>query len=65
MKVRMDKNTSNVRNAAIAIIYRNKLIIPLDSEMLDSVIPYYQSGQGNYVTKLRLRIMTELSYQLE
>ena len=32
---------------AIADAYRNKFIIPLDFEMLDSAAPYYQAGFGN------------------
>ena len=43
----VDKNATNARDAAIANAYRNKFIIPLDFEMLDSAIPYYQLGLGN------------------
>ena len=43
-----DKSTSNPRNNATASAYgRNKFIIPLDFEMLNSAIPYYQSGLRN------------------
>ena len=42
-----DKNTSNAQDKAIADAYRNKFIIPLDFEMLDSTAPYYQAGLGN------------------
>ena len=42
-----DKNTSNTQDKAIANAYRNKFIIPLDFEMLDSAAPYYQAGLGN------------------
>ena len=42
-----DKNASNAQDKAIADAYRNKFIIPLDSEMLDSAAPYYQAGLGN------------------
>ena len=42
-----DKNASNTQNKAIADAYRNKFIIPLDFEMLDSAAPYYQAGLGN------------------
>ena len=39
-----DKSVSVPLNNAIAYAYGNKFIIPLDSEMLDSVVmPYYQS----------------------
>ena len=39
-----DKGTSRVRDAAIANRYGDKFIIPLDLEMVDSMMPYYQSG---------------------
>ena len=42
-----DKNTSNAQDKAIADVYGNKFIIPLDFEMLDSAAPYYQAGFGN------------------
>ena len=37
-----DKNASNAQDKAIADVYGNKFIIPLDFEMLDSAAPYYQ-----------------------
>ena len=42
-----DKSTGNVQDKAIADAYRNKFIIPLDFEMLDSAAPYYQAGFRN------------------
>ena len=36
-----NKNASNAQDKAIADAYRNKFIIPLDFEMLDSAAPYY------------------------
>ena len=42
-----DKNASNTQDKATADVYRNKFIIPLDFEMLDSAAPYYQAGLGN------------------
>ena len=42
----LDKSTSNKQNKAIADTYRNKFIIPLDFEMLDSALPCYQAGLG-------------------
>ena len=42
-----DKSTSNKRDKAIADTYGNKFVIPLDFEMLDSALPYYQVGLGN------------------
>ena len=42
-----DKSTSNKKDNAITSAYGIKFIIPLDFEMLDSTIPYYQVGLGN------------------
>ena len=42
-----DKNASDKKDKAIADAYRNKFIIPLDFEMLDSSALYYQAGLGN------------------
>ena len=42
-----DKNSSNAQDKAIADAYRNKFVIPLDFEMLDSAAPYYLAGLGN------------------
>ena len=42
-----DKNASSQQDKAIADAYRNKFIIPLDFEILDSAAPYYQAGLGN------------------
>ena len=42
-----DKNASNAQDNSIADVYRNKFIIPLDFEMLDSAAPYYQAGLRN------------------
>ena len=42
-----DKSTANKQDNGIADTYWNKFIIPLDFEMLDSVLPYYQAGLGN------------------
>ena len=42
-----DKSVSNAQDKAIADAYRNKFIISLDFEMLDSVAPYYQAGLRN------------------
>ena len=44
MKLRIgagDKDGTNGQDNAIATTYRNKFIIPLDFEMLDSSAPYY------------------------
>ena len=42
-----NKDATNNQDKAIADAYRNKFIIPLDFEMLDSAAPYYQAGLGN------------------
>ena len=42
-----DKSALNARDNAIANAYGDKFIIPLNFEMLDSMILYYQSGLGN------------------
>ena len=42
-----DKSASNKQDNAIAGAHENKFIIPLDFEMLDSTIPYYQAGLEN------------------
>ena len=41
-----DKTTTTKDNA-ITKAYRNKFLIPLDFEMLDSSVPYYQAGPRN------------------
>ena len=41
------KNAGNKQEKAIANTYGDKFIIPLDFEMLDSSIPYYQVGLRN------------------
>ena len=43
----LDKDDTYKRDAAITNASENKLIIPLDFKMLDSAMPYYQSGHGN------------------
>ena len=42
-----NKDVTNAQDKAIAVAYRNKFIIPLYFEMLDSAAPYYQAGLGN------------------
>ena len=42
-----DKSAGSKQDKAIVDIYGNKFIIPLDFEMLDSALPYYQVGLGN------------------
>ena len=42
-----DKSTGNKQDKAIADTYGNKFVVPLDLEMLDSSIPYYQPELGN------------------
>ena len=50
MKLRInagDKSAGAVQDKAIADAYMNKFIIPLDFEMLDTAMPYYQAGLRN------------------
>ena len=42
-----DKSDGNTQDKAIFDTYRNKFVIPFNFEMLDSAIPYYQSGLRN------------------
>ena len=42
-----DKSTGNKQDKSIANTYGNKFIIPLDFEILDSALLYYQVGLGN------------------
>ena len=42
-----DKSALVTQDKAIADVYGNKFIIPLDCEMLDSAAPYYQAGLRN------------------
>ena len=58
MKLRInagDKSATPAKDKAIADVYRNKFIILLDFEMLDSAMPYYQAG-------LRNRLCYELKF---
>ena len=41
------RSTGVTQDNAIANTYRNKFIIPLDFEMLDTAAPYYQAGLEN------------------
>ena len=50
-----NKDATTAQDKAIADAYRNKFIIPLDFEMLDSAAPYYQAG-------LRNRLCYELTF---
>ena len=50
-----DKNNSPSEDKAIASTYGDKFIIPLNFEMLDSTIPYYQS-------RLRNRLCHEIMF---
>ena len=42
-----NKDNTNTQDKAIADTYWNKFIIPLNFEMLDSAMPYYQVGLRN------------------
>ena len=43
----MDKSAGNKQDKAISDTYGNKFVIPLDFEMLDSALPYYQAELRN------------------
>ena len=50
MKLRInagDKDATNAQDDAITEACRKRFIIPLDFDMLDSVMPFYQAGFGN------------------
>ena len=58
MKLRInagDKSPTPTQDKAIAEAYGNKFIIPLDFEMVDGAMPYYQVG-------LRNRLSYELKF---
>ena len=58
MKIRINASELDGENAsdkAVAEAYKNKFIIPLDFEMLDGTMPYYQAGLGN-------RLIYELTF---
>ena len=58
MKLRINagnKDETNDQNKSISDAYGNKFIIPLDFEMLDGPMPYYQVG-------LRNRLSYELKF---
>ena len=46
-RINAKDKTTTAKDNAIAEAYRNKFIIPLDFEMLDSLAPYYQAGLRN------------------
>ena len=65
MKLRInagDKSAGVAQDKAIADTYGNKFIIPLDFEMLDSAMPYYQAGLRNRLSyELKFNITTKSS----
>ena len=59
-----DKDDGINQDKAIAEAYGNKFVIPLDFKMLDSAMPYYESGLRNrYVTKSGLMITIKSLYR--
>ena len=50
-----DTGFSSIQDVVIANLYDNRFIIPLNFEMLDRMMPYYQSGLRN---RLCYRIMS-------
>ena len=66
MKLRINTsgtNTSNKQDAVIANSYRDKFIIPLNFEMLDSMIPYYQSGPAKPDAQYKI-VDVSLEYEI-
>ena len=55
LKINAKDKTTPTKDNAIAEAYKNKFIILLDFEMLDSSAPYYQAG-------LRDRLRYELTF---
>ena len=55
IKLRINAGDTPAQDKTIADAYGNKFIIPLDFEMLDSAMPYYQAG-------LRNRLSYELKF---
>ena len=55
IKLRINAGNKDAQDKAIADVYGNKFIIPLEFEMLDSAAPYYQAG-------LRNRLCYELTF---
>ena len=45
-----DKDDANVKDKTVASIFNNKLCIPLDFEILESDLPFYQYGLGSRLT---------------
>ena len=59
MKLRINaanKDAAITQDKAVADTYRNKFIVPLNFEMLDSAMPYYEVG-------LRNRLSYELKFK--
>ena len=57
-----DKSAGNAQDKAIADTYRNRFVIPLDFEMLDSSASYYQADLGNRLCyEITFSDYTELS----
>ena len=47
MKLRINASDKDTGESSVANVVKNEFTIPLDFEMLDSTIPYYQAGLGN------------------
>ena len=60
-----NKDATNSQDKAITDAYRNKFIIPLDFEMLDSAAPYYQAGLRNRLCyEITFNNYKQTSYQI-
>ena len=49
-RINAGDKASNAKDETIALIYDNKFCIPLDFEILESAIPFYQYGLGSRLT---------------
>ena len=56
-RINAGDKASNTRDETVASIYDNRLCIPLDFEILESTIPFYQYGLGSRLT-YELTILT-------
>ena len=49
-RINAGDKASNARDQTVASIYDNRFCIPLDFEILESAIPFYQYGLGSRLT---------------
>ena len=49
-RINADDKANNAKDQTVALIYDNRLCIPLDFEILESSLPLYQYGLGSHLT---------------